>query len=693
MSAEPTPRPKPTSFPTSSQTITTVPCHHEHHDPNAPTHHQAHPNLGEWNTWTYLIQLTWIVIMTVWPWAFLAVAAATPGGLALNNKIGNLVNRNPTDTTWIVTNITNVLAMVVAYLFSSAARTLAIKWIGSRNSNIWTLAFISAARSPGQALPWLYSNRSWLLAHSQRLQHAFALVLYFALFFLVLGGFNSLLTPHPITRTADLTGQELDFTSTSPDCVFWFENNALADDCNWLRYNGSSFTTCLGENQMVDVLESGRSNVLSAAHDGDSTVTFNQLGGLRFSGPIRGVLPSGPNGVSVLEPLSLSTVTDEILNSSLSYEYTANLQGLASNVSCIYDTESPIVFTNSTVISGLRGVTGSCPPGHDVLGNPAYPSFLINSNFLGYYACNASSTDSGVSYNLYFRGDGNYNNTIGNVTCLVSSARHAIYDVSYSSQPGLFSARPSLLPSANNDSLVAIDSAIRALGELVWNSQWLEFNSVAESIITFGVKDFDIPEYARDDQNLRILESMIQGVLEYEVTYGRLIYAIYNSGPDMANDGIIAPSHCLRNITGSVSYNVTGWHMTWHNPLFLIPMTVVNLTSLAMLITAAFFVGEWKKLPRFDPSNPISVLIAASRGRVDVGPPVYGDIEDVAVSHFPIRYVEDNGVATLRIPQPPQVMEKRANSTSSGQGHSEEDVGQRNVAHAEQHLEISHSQR
>ncbi|KDQ53354.1 hypothetical protein JAAARDRAFT_39409 [Jaapia argillacea MUCL 33604] len=123
----------------------------------------------------------------------------------------------------------------------------------------------------------------------------------------------------------------------------------------------------------------------------------------------------------------------------------------------------------------------------------------------------------------------------------------------------------------------------------------------------------------------------------------------YNSGPEYAHDNVTAPSKCLRDITGTVTYDIIGWHMTWHNPLFLIPMTIVNLTSLAMLIAAAFYVGEKRKLPRFDPSNPISVLIAASRGKIDIGPPRPEDPEDVWVSGIPIQYFEENGVSTLRM--------------------------------------------
>ncbi|KDQ53324.1 hypothetical protein JAAARDRAFT_161814 [Jaapia argillacea MUCL 33604] len=614
-------------------------------------HNTNRDDLGNWNIWLYLFELSSIVILIIWPWIFYLVVAAKHGGLAMNPQTGAIVNKHPTETTWVVTNLSNILAMLVSYFFSSAARTLAIKWLGSRESNIRTLSFISAAKSPSQALPWIYSNRSWILANAQGLQCGLALVMYFALLLLVLSGFNALLAPHPITRTSGLTGKELDFTSSDPDCVYWFENNAPDPTaCNWQQYGNSSFTTCAAENQLVDVLESGRSNILSSVPGSNNTVTFNQLGGVRFSGPIRGVLPGGPNGIPVLNHISLSPLTDEILDAALSYQYNASLQGFTSNISCIYDSESPITFVNSTTNPGVRGIIGTCPPGHDILGHLEYPSFLLSSslNFLGYYACNASSTGSGGSYNLYFRGDGNYINPIGNVTCQLSSARHATYDVTYNSQPGLFSAHPSSSSSSNNQSRLLIDSAVKAVGDLVWSAQWLQLNSVAESVITFGIKDFGVPPYAHAVQNLRIIEAMIQGVLEYEVTYGRLIYAIYNSGSENAHNNVTALPKCLRDITGKVTYNIIGWHMAWRNVVFLLPMTIVNLTSLCMLLAAALYVGERRKLPRFDPSNPTSVLIAASRGKVHIDLPQPDDPEDILVSEIPIEYVQENGVSKLR---------------------------------------------
>jgi hypothetical protein len=45
-------------------------------------------------------------------------------------------------------------------------------------------------------------------------------------------------------------------------------------------------------------------------------------------------------------------------------------------------------------------------------------------------------------------------------------------------------------------------------------------NLVAESVITYGVKNFNLPPYNQNPEYLRLYEAMIQGILDYEVRPG-----------------------------------------------------------------------------------------------------------------------------------------------------------------------------
>ena len=40
---------------------------------------------------------------------------------------------------------------------------------------------------------------------------------------------------------------------------------------------------------------------------------------------------------------------------------------------------------------------------------------------------------------------------------------------------------------------------------------------MAESVITFGVKNFNLPPFIQNTEYLRLCEAMIQGILDYQV--------------------------------------------------------------------------------------------------------------------------------------------------------------------------------
>ncbi|KDQ53375.1 hypothetical protein JAAARDRAFT_61397 [Jaapia argillacea MUCL 33604] len=314
-------------------------------DPSPPS---AQEGVSAWDVFKGVA----LIPMLIWPWVFFAIAFDRPDGLALNSTAENIVQRNPVDTTWVVTNIANVSAFLVTFLFQSAVKTFLVVLVTSEPTKIFRVAFVSAAKAPSQSgALWLWANRRYLwLVRSGKwgkwILLAILLLVYIALFFLILGGFTSLLTPRPIQRSSTLSGTELDFTSDDPNCLLWFDQNTPSDDadCKWTDYNGFSFSQCLNLNQMVDILESGQTNIRSSIPNNNHTATFDQLGGLQFSTPIRGVLPNGPEGVPGFDTLSRSPLTDGAVNSAISFDYTINLQGVASNVTCAYTPDSPIII-------------------------------------------------------------------------------------------------------------------------------------------------------------------------------------------------------------------------------------------------------------------------------------------------------------------------------------------------------------
>lgn len=261
------------------------------------------------------------------------------------------------------------------------------------------------------------------------------------------------------------------------------------------------------------------------------SVSFGQLGGedgLRFLGPIRGVLPLGPNGVPVptFNTLRPSPFSDnDTVAGMISYNYTLEHQGLASEINCSYVDSSPIRFgpvpgVNPPWVLQFNATCDDVAQA-DVLEN--VQTFVVpNANgTLGFWACQSQLAAGQMpTYFIYLRGrgatgPGTYQDLIGNVTCTVSSNRAAIYPVTYQSLPRIFSSTKSI---ANSTQLhhILMESSLMELAGVIRGSQNTDVNLVAESAITFGARSLKLPQQ-RNPKYLELYKWMIQGILEYEV--------------------------------------------------------------------------------------------------------------------------------------------------------------------------------
>jgi len=252
------------------------------------------------------------------------------------------------------------------------------------------------------------------------------------------------------------------------------------------------------------------------APNNNQTLTFTQLGGVQFLGPIRGVLPIGPKGISAFD--TLEPIRGSGFNTATLDSYTLNQQGVSANVSCQYDTSSPIVSIPPTPPLYLPFYNGTCPSGQTLLPIDSYPIPNGLNNTLGGWACKPSLL--GDSYTLYFQGNGNYIESVGNMTCTMSPVQHALFPVQYSGNNKYF-ATQNPVSTASNFSTQLLDRSVFAVINAVEESQGLVSNLVAESIITYGIKDFGIPVSSSLTQNatyLRLFEAMIQGIFQYEVS-------------------------------------------------------------------------------------------------------------------------------------------------------------------------------
>ena len=261
--------------------------------------------------------------------------------------------------------------------------------------------------------------------------------------------------------------------------------------------------------------------VLSLLPDNSQTLAFTQLGandGMHFLGPIRGVLPQGPNGVA-----SMNTLQHSLFDTNaamISYNYTLNHQGFSSNITCAYDDQSPIIVTPLPENVNMLAYNANCSDLGlaDVLTNVVvYPTPNTN-NTLTFWACKSVPADGKEPiYYIYLHGRENYASSIGNIICLASSIEPAIFSVEYQSAPNIFSSSEEPNTTFATITPGLMDLALGGLGAVIQESQNVKSNLVVDSVVTFGVKDFQLQPYEQSEQYLQLYEEMIKGIIEYEV--------------------------------------------------------------------------------------------------------------------------------------------------------------------------------
>lgn len=468
------------------------------------------------------------------------------------------------------------------------------------------------------------------LIHKNRWWPAVLLIVCILTFPHLISSTASLLAPITFNRTAHLTGTEIDF-SGGPDCQAWFNNHPLSNNCGYQLYGNLPYTNCLGENQMVDVLESGRGNILELITNNNESLTFSQLGGnggLHFLGSMRGVLPIGPNGVPEFNTLRPSPFSNpEIMAGMVSYDYTLEQQGLTSNVSCNFLPTGTNPFSGGKILpADPREATGgflavtynlTCSDYGElqVLTNVTFFESTWSNNALVYWACQSASNGIRTdSYSIYLAGIGHYSDTIGSINCSVKPIQTAIFPVTYDSTTNIFSAAPPTLESSQVITFPnLLPYALRGLGEVVSEGQNFQSNLVAESVLTFAYKSFNVSVNAtRPPEFLWLFERIIQGIIEYEVSYLRLIYSTVGT----------QPADCNRNVAGSANYEVVGWFVSRANVGFLIPITIINGAAFVALVIAMWI--AWTNGHIFHPFHPRPVTIAKDLDKEERVPDEWG---------------------------------------------------------------------
>jgi len=263
--------------------------------------------------------------------------------------------------------------------------------------------------------------------------------------------------------------------------------------------------------------------MISTISNDSESLDLGQLGANsshHFLGPVRGTLPFGPNDLAAFDTLQVSPLHDARTRAViLSYNYTLEHQGLSSSVSCIYDTQSPIIVSGIPNNTFTLGVDGNCDGLAHVFehGTPIEMTNSLKS--LVFWACKSipSAREDPVYY-IYLRGRENYATAIGNITCTVSPIQPAIFPVMYESRRRIFSTKELIGTSEpGNITSDCMGRALIGLANFVLQSQSAESNLVAESVIALGVQSLGLSPNEANKAYLPLYAAMIQGILVNEV--------------------------------------------------------------------------------------------------------------------------------------------------------------------------------
>ena len=262
--------------------------------------------------------------------------------------------------------------------------------------------------------------------------------------------------------------------------------------------------------------------ILSRISNKSQNISVGHLSGaprLRFLGPIRGVLPFVPEGGHIFNTLQ-SSLFSKI--GKIPYNYTLEQQGLIGDVNCSYANSSPIKFgamPEASVDLPLLQYNATCDGAANNLMNGITFSVADGHATLGFGACQSSPAAGKMpTYFINLRGRGAYQNSIGNITCSVSAIQAAIYPVTYKSSRRVFSSTKSI----TNSSWVNprwMQRSLIELGGVIYETQNLTSNSVAESVITIGATSFGLSSGQQNPKYLELFQWMIQGILGYEVRH------------------------------------------------------------------------------------------------------------------------------------------------------------------------------
>ncbi|TFK21361.1 hypothetical protein FA15DRAFT_717113, partial [Coprinopsis marcescibilis] len=545
-----------------------------------------------------VVILLTLIFMLIWPWVLWAIVYDRQG-IKANKHIAKHIAENPQIVFFVVTLIAAGFRTLLAQLFSSAITRYARERIVRKDLiEVNWLTTVNALRDQEFKWSWREYHR---LFQFRGLYYFTQWVLTMLAFYLVVPGLTSILYPTRFERSEKLQGMEFDMSSRNPDCISWIDSATQSlGRCDLQSSEPSRLTNCFNQGQLFDILASSRARALGRLSREKESLSLSffrgQKGPLRILGPLRGVLPLGPNGIKEVNDgiTPPATLNDPgIMDRISTYSYTLDQQGLLINMNCQYDSQSPIRFGSAPDPSvHIEQYTGACPEATDFMLEQGVPPYVTptSNHSLAAWACRSSAAVSqSAMFNFYLQGHRAYAESIGNITCTLGPVRLRAYRTTYSSESGLFSVDEDKRSDPFNASVplstTLIERGLTALAGVVHGSQHLQSNMLAEFATSVGV---DILKYPPPSRNyptyLPVYAEMLSGILEYHAAYTRFVSSITEDRPES----------CVKEVSGTLRYTIgTGWYAAQEGVWVLVPVTIINILAIWFICRA--MVRAWQR--------------------------------------------------------------------------------------------------
>ncbi|KAF8557447.1 hypothetical protein OG21DRAFT_315030 [Imleria badia] len=580
----------------------------------------------------HALELTWAIVgQTVFlaaAWGFLgAVFASDP--LTVSDFLANLIHSKPTETTWIVTLVATALS-VATTTFLSIAFKEALRHRMHKSISLIHLsggialargAFLINFRHPGPALVTLA---------------------VFAVTRLLVSSWAALLAPTQVTRIVNASGWELDLTSGSFESML--QQELVQSGVALVRGNS---TQILDLNGML-------SGIAAAEYSfGTGTSGIFNFNGVKYNVSTGGILPAAPGYGGTTDPVSADNTglafagglvpTHLDVNfpkghvaQGLRQGFTLQQQGLTGNVSCqqtdstsnILNLDSsfypiPVPFANGTTDYWLWAwnITGDCNEGQ-----PSQQRYVTRSNsstvpqsassgLISSLVCPYPLGQSGFSWEQFTvvtNASWKYDFlplTVCTINPLITTSL-----VNYSSGAISTTVVGSRSLGSSNTNLTQFLAAI--IDYQGRTTQSLTTNSIGDALYSIYVSTSGSNSSSTDDVTeflLREMEHYWQGVIEFSGTFLRSAFSVYPRD---------VPIEAQIPVIGNETITTMGWYhrsVAWG--YMIIPITIVALMVYAAVAYTlwSIFIERGPSFTRFDPSNPVQLMMVSSaRDRDDV---------------------------------------------------------------------------